>query len=258
MSAGNVFSEESDVLGTQDLAETNSAFIGALDGSIEGQDGLTFNADSKVAVFKFRYNQETGKGQKIVSYLTGNADVFEADGITLTSKAEEEKAGLDAGTYDKYLKFVSQYDLLAYGATLTGETDPADDKPLFTWDDPNGIKTADGNPLTLLSGETIIKEGWYDFTQTEEGGDGARYIINDAGRVVGVELNFTANMFGDKEPGDDFITDPGATVGTETRGNGKIEEGEVAINEVELQVLRDFAAEAVLLEDDQQIVSSTQ
>ena len=256
VSAGNVFSEEADVLGTTDLAETNAAFIGALDGSIEGQDGLTFNADSKVAVFKFRYNKETGKGQKIVSYLSGNADVFEADGQTLSSKAQEETAGLEEGTYDKYLKFVSQYDLLAYGATLTGETDPADDKPLFTWDDPNGIKTADGNPLTLLSGETIIKEGWYDFTQTEEGGDGARYIINDAGRVVGVELNFTANMFGDKEPGDDFITDPGATVGTETRGNGKIEEGEVAINEVELQVLRDFAAEAVLLEDDQQIVSS--
>ena len=44
------------------------------------------------------------------------------------------------------------------------------------------------------------------------------YITNDAGRIVGVELNFTANMFGDKEPGDDFITDPGATVGTETIG----------------------------------------
>ena len=91
--------------------------------------------------------------------------------------------------------------------------------------------------LSLLSGETI-KEGWYDFTQLEEGGNGARYITNDSGRIVGAELNFTANMFGDKEPGDDFITDPGATVGTETRWNN--EEGEeVAIAEVELQVLRD-------------------
>ena len=59
-------------------------------------------------------------------------------------------------------------------------------------------------------------------------------------------------MFGDKEPGDDFITDPGATVGTETIGNGKLEEGEVAINETELQVLRTKAENAVegeILED---------
>lgn len=156
--AGNVFSEEADVLGTTDLAETNEAFIGALDGSIEGQDGLTFSADSKVAVFKFRYDQTTGKGQKIVSYLSGNADVFEADGTTLTAKAQGETAGLEEGTYDKYLKFVSQYDLLAYGAKLSGERD-ADDKPLFSWGDASSIKTADGNPLTLLSGETIVKEG---------------------------------------------------------------------------------------------------
>ena len=55
--------------------------------------------------------------------------------------------------------------------------------------DTNSIKTVDGKPLTLLSGEILVtKEGWYDFTQLNEGGDGARYITNDAGRIVGVEL----------------------------------------------------------------------
>ena len=64
-----IFSEEADVLGTADLAPTNAQFIGALDGSIEGQEGLTFSADSKIAVFKFRFDQDTKRGQKIVSYL---------------------------------------------------------------------------------------------------------------------------------------------------------------------------------------------
>ena len=189
--AGNVFSEEADVLGTTDLAETNEAFIGALDGSIEGQDGLTFSADSKVAVFKFRYDEITGKGQKIVSYLSGNSDIFESDGITLTTKAQSETAGLEEGTYDKYLKFVSQYDLLAYGATLSGEKDPADDKPLFSWGDASSIKTADGQPLTLLT--VVITEGWAD-CHTRRRRHMEPYITNDAGRIVGVELNFTEHV----------------------------------------------------------------
>ena len=127
------------------------------------------------------------------------------------------------------MKYVSRYDLEAYGASDTGEVDE-DGVPIFSWENET-IKTADGKPLTQLTGEIITKEGWYDYTQVTEGGDGARYIFNSFNRIVGVELNFTANMFGDKEPGDDFITDPGATVGTETIGNGKLEEGEVAINE---------------------------
>ena len=47
------------------------------------------------------------KDKKIISHLSGNADIFEADGTTLTAKAQEETAGLKEGTYDKYLKFVS-------------------------------------------------------------------------------------------------------------------------------------------------------
>ena len=241
-----IFSEEADVLGTADLAPTNSQFIGALDGSIEGQDGLTFSADSKIAVFKFRFDQDTKRGQKIVSYLAGGADIYDENG-DFTNAADGEvagaSAGLEEGTYDKYLKYVSRYDLEAYGASDTGEVDE-DGVPIFSWENET-IKTADGEPLTQLTGEIITKEGWYDYTQVTEGGDGARYIFNSFGRIVGVELNFTANMFGDKEPGDNFITDPGATVGTETVGNGKLEEGEVAINEAELQVLRTKAENAV-------------
>ena len=80
------------------------------------------------------------------------------------------------------------------------------------------MRTADGQALTTLTGQVITQAGWYDFTQVTDGGDGARYITNDDGRIVGVELNFTANLFGDKTPDDKFITDPGATVGTETLG----------------------------------------
>ena len=208
-----IYSEKAGVLGTSDLSPTNSQYIAALNGSIEGQDKVKFTADSHIQVFKFRFDEDTNRGQKIKSYLAAGEQLFDSNG-NLSNEAQEEDAGLPDGTYDKYLKFVSRYDLEAYGATATGQSD-ADGNPIYSWGN-EPILTADGEPLKLLTGETIIKEGWYDYTQVEEGGDGARYITNDAGRIVGVELNFTANMFGDKEPGDDFITDPGATVGTET------------------------------------------
>ena len=40
-------------------------------------------------------------------------------------------------------------------------------------------------------------------------------------------------MFGD-QPGDNKITDPGATVSVVSKGNGQLEENEVAVNENEL------------------------
>ena len=162
--AGNVFSEEADVLGTTDLAETNEA-TSVHSMAQSRQDGLTFSADSKVAVFKFRYDQTTGR-EKIVSYLSGNADIYEADGNYQTGSGRDENAGLEEGTYDKYLQCVSQYDLLAC-SLHQWRTDPADDKPLFSWGDASSIKTADGQPLTL-TGEVITKEGWYDFAQLDK------------------------------------------------------------------------------------------
>ena len=67
-----------DVLGTDDLSDTNAAFIGALDGKIQGEDGLTFSADSKAMVFKFQLNGAT-QASKTISYLAGNQEIYQKD-----------------------------------------------------------------------------------------------------------------------------------------------------------------------------------
>ena len=81
--------------------------------------GLTFSADSKIAVFKFRFDQDTKRGQKIVSYLAGGADIYDENG-EFTDAADGDvagaSAGLDEGTYDKYLKYVSQAKTIAAAA----------------------------------------------------------------------------------------------------------------------------------------------
>ncbi|WP_413297331.1 hypothetical protein [Synechococcus sp. MIT S9452] len=254
-----------DVLGTDDLSETNAAFIGALDGTIQGAEGegLKFSADSKAMVFKFELKGAT-QASKTISYLASGEDIYLKDGAgnyikdaagnnQLIEAAQSENAGFgpDAdgnAKYDKYLKYVSHYDLLQYGATETGDKDEQGNM-LFSWDlaatevDPanagqirSKVRTADGAALTTLTGQVIDRAGWYDFTQQGGSGDGARYIENDAGRIVGVELNFTANKFGDKAPDDDFITDPGATVGTETIGSAPTPTAAAATLEQRLEV----------------------
>ncbi|MBW0166182.1 MAG: cadherin-like domain-containing protein, partial [Vulcanococcus sp.] len=187
--------------------------------------------------------------------------------------ALEQDAGHPEGKYDTYLKYVSYDDLIKYGATPTGQIDAQSASMIFSWGNPgdwgnqsNTLKTADRKPLTLLSAPAgvdltvpenfskfaITKPGWYDFTRPEgSNGDGAKYItitqgVGDAAitRIVGVELNFTRDMFGDKTPGDNQITDPGATIAVVPVGNGKLEVGQIGINENELIALREQAAAA--------------
>ena len=255
---------EFDSLGTPELSKTNADYIGALDGNISGlaagEDNVTFSVDSKAVVFEFKLDTDpTNSGEliineqnylkqktEVISFLAGEANVYDEDG-NLTPEAAEAEAGYDSSKYNKYLKYVSQADLKAYGAIATTETNNTGEV-IFEWT--GSINTDDGNPLTLLDGETVITTaGWYDFTQQQDDegnyvGDGARYIQNESGRVVGVELNFTANMFGDKKPGDNKITDPGATVSVVSKGNGQLEENEVAVNENELTRLLAFDEES--------------
>ena len=202
-----------DVLGTDDLSDTNAAFIGALDGKIQGEDGLTFSADSKAMVFKFQLNGATS-ASKTISYLAGNQEIYQkdangnfvldADGNKqFSTAAQGEDAGHEGEKYDKYLKYVSYYDLEQYGASATNEKDD-NGNVIFSWDltateaDPANagqtrkkVRTADGAALTTLTGQVIDRAGWYDFTQQNGAGDGARYITNDAGRIRwrGVELH---------------------------------------------------------------------
>ena len=289
---------EVDTLGTAELAHTNAAYIGALDGNVAGQPGVTFSADSKTMVFTFPLSPGQTQTTQILSYLAGGKDIyayeqavddngdprFESDDTTpiyalddngnkivsgFSEAALETDAGYAEGSYDTYLKYVSYDDLLKYGATPTGTIDADTEEMIFSWgdssswgDETNSLNTADSNPLTLLSKPAdldsssdnyidyvITKPGWYDFTQVGGSGDGAKYVTvtqeidgEAVTRIVGVELNFSRDMFGDKTPGDDQITDPGATVAVVPKGNGQLAADESAINTAELEQLRAQAA----------------
>ena len=51
--ASDVKVKEVDALGTTELSNTNAAYVGALDGNIQGLKGSTFSVDSKTMVFTF-------------------------------------------------------------------------------------------------------------------------------------------------------------------------------------------------------------
>jgi VCBS repeat-containing protein len=62
-----------------------------------------------------------------------------------------------------------------------------------------------------LDGHLITTPGWYDFTQREEGGDGARFIVSN-GIITAIELTITDNGFGDNNMTVGRIYDPGVPV----------------------------------------------
>ena len=163
-----------------------------------------------------------------------------------------------------YLKYVSYDDLKEYGATPTGTLND-DGKMIFDWGDEsnwgdptNGFKTSDYRPLTQLDGESVVTTpGWYDFTRQTDEGDGARYITvtqidpetgEEVTRIVGVELKFTDNKFGDKSTEIGKVVDPGATVAAVPVGNNTLNENEVAVDEAELTTLREKALLSSVIE----------
>jgi VCBS repeat-containing protein len=140
--------------------------------------------------------------------------------------------------YDRYFKYISEQTLLDYGAIYDldaqGQVQYNDSGDiLFTWDGvtPN---TNDQLPLATLLGEIITAAGYYDFTRLTADGDGATFRYEDQDgdgiddTIVGVDINFTDNMFGDNSPTDGIIVDPGSPVsilpvlgnGTETVYSG--------------------------------------
>jgi len=68
--------KEVDTLGTAELAHTNAAYIGALDGNVAGQPGVTFSADSKTMVFTFPLSPGQTQTTQILSYLAGGKDIY--------------------------------------------------------------------------------------------------------------------------------------------------------------------------------------
>jgi hypothetical protein len=90
-------------------------------------------------------------------------------------------SGLDASTFNAYVKYVSQEAIDASGDLLD------------------------------LSGTLVSTPGWYDFTQRTPGGDGARFVVS-GGKIQGIEMILTDNAFGDNDPSLNRILDPGAPV----------------------------------------------
>ena len=67
-----------------------------------------------------------------------------------------------------------------------------------------------GLELRTLDGELLSRPdqaGWYNYTQTAEGGDGARYTVKN-GIIQTVEIIFTDNQFGDNDPSLNAVADP--------------------------------------------------
>ena len=68
-----------------------------------------------------------------------------------------------------------------------------------------------GLDLYELDGTQITEPGWYDFTQLEDGGDGASFVFED-GFLTRINLIITDNSFGDSDPTLNRILDPGTPV----------------------------------------------
>ena len=110
-------------------------------------------------------------------------DIFpDREGTQVRVYIDVSAAGLAAGTFTGYIKYVSAESLSQAGGTLYD-----------------------------LDGKPITQAGWYDFTQRTPGGDGAR-IVTQNGKIVGIELIITDNQFGDDNMAVDRILDPGTPV----------------------------------------------
>ena len=101
--ASDVKVKEVDALGTTELSNTNAAYVGALDGNIQGSKGTTFSVDSKTMVFTF--NNVEGRTTEVLSYLAGGADVYTTDseGNRVFSEAAKQ---IDAGYAEGDIRYL--------------------------------------------------------------------------------------------------------------------------------------------------------
>ena len=117
---------------------------------------------------------------------------------------------------DRYFKYISEYTLETYGAIDTGELTDGGDK-IYAWT--GDIKTFDREPLTLLDGTIITSAGYYDFTRRNGIGDGVEFLYQTAiekgvtvDYITGMRFYLTNNMYGDNDPADGNVRDPGAPI----------------------------------------------
>ena len=114
--------------------------------------------------------------------LDGNPE----NGTQILVVIDISRANLPEGYFNAYLKYVQV----------------ADDATEFQKD---------------LLGNDITESGWYDFTRRTDPvsgefvGDGAVFVVR-AGKIVAIELYLTDNAFGDNDPAEGRIFDPGMPV----------------------------------------------
>ncbi len=113
----------------------------------------------------------------------GLTDISDRAGTQVRILIDIRASGLGIDQVNSYIKYVSQEAIDAAGE------------------------------LVDLDGQVITRAGWYDFTQREPGGDGARFIDeNGDGLLDYIELIITDNAFGDNDAALDQIFDPGTPV----------------------------------------------
>ena len=241
-------------------------YIAPMDGSyIRDGEVYYFNTDNpsanKFVISNFIDDNEDREGNQttyVINYTAGNL-VSNADGAYTFNgnQAAPKLVGYAQEDLDTALKFVSEADLMNYGATaVSGEVG----NQVFEWNGTPG--TRNQQPLTDLDGNVITQAGWYDFTRRSEDGDGGLFIYGTYAdgnwsismdptepipegairRIIGLELKFTDNMFGDKDPTIGTIVDPfgtGSATGSEAELlSARAAEGMEMIDPAELQELR--------------------
>ena len=278
----------------------SKTYIAPLDGSYIS-DGETFTQYRKPSASKFTIqgfteaddeNNNPRDGIQQTYVINYTQEIFRSNGTYsfASDGLTPSLLGYDPNEPDTALKYVSEADLMAYGATaVSGEIG----SQLFTWPDSSSdsIKTDNNLALTDLDGNIITKAGWYDFTRRSEDGDGGRFIYgtytNENGwtisttndpsteegevqRIIGLELRFTDNMFGDKDPTPYVITDPFGT-GQATGSEAEIDfarkaDGKSLIDTQELNQLRNRPQSTIatvltqtqtqILEENQRVVDA--
>ena len=109
-------------------------------------------------------------------------DVSSRPGTQVLVLIDVRAAGLTTADVNAYIKYVSAASLAA-----------------------GSVVDLDGNAIT--------QPGWYDFTRRDPNSDadGARFVVEN-GKIVGIELMFTDNAFGDNDMAVGRIFDPGVPV----------------------------------------------
>ena len=127
-----------------------------------------------------------------VTGATTDAPLTDVDktrtGIQTTVFIDNSAAELPSNYFNRYYTYISE-DIIARYAKAGLQ-----------------LRTLDGKLLTNAN-----QAGWYDYTQRTPGGDGGRYLTK-AGKIIGVTITFTDNLFGDDDPTANRIEDPSTLV----------------------------------------------